>query len=52
MNILSGYLESVFHDFEGYLRTEIDLVEDDIRLVSDKYISSFITDELETGIYT
>ena len=52
MNILLGYPRSVFQDFESYLRTEIDLVEDDIRLVLDKYNSSFITHELQPGIYT
>ena len=52
MNILSGYPSSVFQDFESYLRTEIDLVEADIRLVIDKYNSSFITYELDAGIYT
>ena len=51
MNILSGYPRSVFQDFESYLRTEIDLVEDDIRLVLDKYNSSFFTYELDPGIY-
>ena len=34
--ILSIYVESVFQDFESFLRTEIDLVEDDIRLVLDE----------------
>ena len=43
MSILSGYPSSVFQDFESYLRTEIDLVGDDIRLVLDKYNSSFNT---------
>ena len=52
MNILSGYPRSVFQDFESYLRTEIGLVEDDIRLVLDKYNSSFVTYELDPGIYT
>ena len=51
MNILAGNTGSVFQDFESYLRTEVDLVEDDVRLVLDKYNSSFITYELETGIY-
>ena len=51
-NILSGYRSSVFQDFESYLRTEVDLVEDDIRLVLDKYNSSFNTYEIEPGIYT
>ena len=40
---LSGYPSSVFQDFESYLRTEVDLVEGDIRLVSDKCNSNFIT---------
>ena len=38
--------------FGSYLRTEVHLVEDDIRLVFDEYHSSFITYELEPGIYT
>ena len=52
MIILSGYPRSVFQDFESYFSTEIDLVEDDIRLVLDKYNSSFITYELDPGFYT
>ena len=36
MNILSGYRRSVIQDFESYLGTKIDLVEDDIILVLDK----------------
>ena len=52
MNILSGYTRSVFQDFESYLRTEVDLVEDHIRLVLDKYSSSFIIYELDPGFCT
>ena len=52
MSILAGYHSPVFQDFESYLRTEIDLVEDDIRVILDKYNSSFITFELQPGIYT
>ena len=52
MNILALYTSSVFQDFESFLRTQIDLVEDDIKLVLDEYNSSFITYELEPGIYT
>ena len=33
MNILAAYPSSIFQDFESYLRTEIDLVEDENRLV-------------------
>ena len=52
MNIVAGYVSSVFQDFESYLRTGVDLVEDDIKLVLDEYNSSFITYELQPGIYT
>ena len=52
MNILSIYTSSVFQDFEGFLRTQIDLIEDDVKLVLDEYNSSFITYELEPGIYS
>ena len=52
MKILAKYIDSVFQDFESFLRTEVDLVEDDIKLVLDEYNSSFITYELQPGIYT
>ena len=52
MNILAFYTSSVFQDFESFLRTQIDLVEDDIKLVLDEYNSSFITYELEPVFYT
>ena len=52
MNILAFYTSSVFQDFESFLRTQIDLVEDVIKLVLDEYNSSFITYELEPVIYT
>ena len=52
MKILAGYVSSVFQDFESYLRTEIDLIEHDIKLVLNEYNSSFITYELDLGIYT
>ena len=52
MNILARYKSSVFQDFESFLRTQFDLVEDDIKLVLDEYNSSFITCELNPGIYT
>ena len=51
MNILAIYISSVFQDFESFLRTQIDLVEDDVKLVSDEYNSSFITYELNPGNY-
>ena len=52
MNNLSFYTRSVFQDFESFLRTQIDLVEDDIKLVLDEYIASFITYENPPDIYT
>ena len=52
MNLLAIYASSIFQDFESFLRTQIDLVEDDIKLVLDEYNSSFITYELEPGIYS
>ena len=52
MKILGSHIMSLFQDFESYLRTEVDLVEDDIRLVLDELNSSFITYDLTTGIYT
>ena len=52
MNILAIYTSSAFHDFESFLRAQIDLVEDDIKLVLDEYNSNFITHELEPGIYS
>ena len=52
MYILAIYTRSVFQDFESFLRLQIDLVEDDIKLVLDEYNSSFITYELEPGIYS
>ena len=52
MNILAIYTRSVFQDFESFLRTQIDLVEDDIKLVLDEYNSNFNTYELVPGIYS
>ena len=39
--ILGFQIHSIIEDFENYLRTEIDLVEDDISLFLDEYNSSF-----------
>ena len=51
-NIIAGYIRSIFQDFESFLGTEVDLVEDDIRLVLDEYNSSFITYDLTPDFYT
>ena len=45
------YIDSVFQDFDSFLRTDIELVEDDTKLVLDVYNSSFITCKLQPGIY-
>ena len=52
MDILARYTSSIFQDFQSYLRTAVDLDQDDIRLVLDEYISSFIFYEIQPGIYT
>ena len=52
MNILAIHIDSVFQTFENFLRIQIDLVEDDIKLVLDEYNSIFITYELEPGFDT
>ena len=36
LSVLAVYNRSIFHDFESFLRTAVDLVEDDIRLVLDE----------------
>ena len=51
MKNLAGYITYIFQGFETYIRTEVDLVEGDIRLVLDEYSSSFITYELQPGVY-
>ena len=48
---LAMYVDSIFEDFESFCRTKTNLVEDDVRLVLDEYKSSFITYDLEPGIY-
>ena len=52
MRFLAVYVDSMFQDFGSFFRTQVDLVQDDIRLVLDEYNSSFITYEWEPGIYT
>ena len=52
MDMLAGYTSSSFQDSKSYLRTEIDLVEDDNKLLLYENKSTFITCELEPRIYT
>ena len=49
-NFLAEVTKSLFQDFETYHRTEVDLVEDGIRLALHEYKSSFITRQLPPGI--
>ena len=41
----------MFQDFDSHLRTEVDLIEDDIKLVLDENNSGFVTYELQPSIY-
>ena len=52
MLILALYIDSLFQNFESFLRTEIDLVEVDVKLVLNEYNSSFITYELAPSFYS
>ena len=52
MPLLAMYVDSVFQDFKNYLRTEIDLVEDDIKLVLYEHNSKFLLRELQPGNHT
>ena len=50
MENLVRYISSIFQDFECFLRTEVDLLHYDIRLILDEYGSSFVTYEIIPGI--
>ena len=52
MNVVAGYTSSILQNFETYLRAVVGLVEDDFRLVLEEYNSSFISYELQPGLYT
>jgi len=43
MVFIAGYTKSIFQDFENYRRTEVDFVEETIKLVFSEQISNFIT---------
>ena len=49
--LLTGYARSLFRDFESYLRIEVGLEEDNIRLNLKQYNEKFITYELDPGNY-
>ena len=50
LKISAGYTRCKFQDFESYLRTEVDLIEDDVRLVLDENNSKFIIYEIRPGV--
>ena len=52
MNILARFPSSIFQDIETFLRTEVGLVEGEIRLVLVGYNSSIITCEILPSLYT
>ena len=52
MRTLAIYNSSIFQEFEIFLRTKVDLVENGIRLVLDKGNSRFLIYNLEPGLYT
>ena len=52
MLFFAMYVDSINQDFQSFLRTQIDLVKDDFRVVLDEYNSSFIPYDLESRIYT
>ena len=47
-----GYARSPVRVFESYLRTVIELNEDDIQSISKPYNANFVTHGLSPGIYT
>ena len=48
---LMGYTQSLFRDFESYLRILTDLDCEDIQILSNQYKSKFITNKANPGIY-
>ena len=50
MKILAIYTRSKFQHFESFLRTQVDLVEVDNKMVLDESNSGFISQESEPGI--
>ena len=49
-NFLGAHNKSIFQDFERSLRTETDLVEDDVRMVLHESILHFTTYEIKPSI--
>ena len=51
LKFLGAHNKSISQDFEKFLRTETDLVEDDVRLVLHESILHFTTYEIKPSIY-
>ena len=51
LRILANYVNSFFQGFESVLRTEVDMVKDDVRWVLVEYNSGFITYEVQPCFY-
>ena len=51
LSILANYVNSFFQDIESVLRTEVDMVKDDVRWVLVEYNSGFITYEVQPCFY-
>ena len=52
MDNLAVFTRSIFQYFKSFFGTDVDLVENDIRLVLAEFNSSFMLYEIEPGIYT
>ena len=50
MDLLAGYTSSKIQDFESYLRTEVDLVQDDIGLILYDFFFKFYQLNITTGL--
>ena len=51
MNIIAVCNRPLFQNLENSLKTEVDLIENDIWLISNEYNSNFIAYEFTLGIY-
>ena len=50
--LLGEYIQSIFQDFESYLRAKVDLAKEDIDLTLRQYLLNFITCETPLGVFT
>ena len=50
LNLRGGYINSIIQDIESYHTTELGLVRDDIRVVSDLFFSEFNFSEISPRI--